>query len=218
MYASLPSSDAITSWGSWPAGTRATTCKLSGSTMASVSSLFSSTSSAGGEGICAETRIATSSIIPRQPVSSLELLIHFMFAPCSCSKHGKAAVRNLARLYYLSRSTLKFLLFSESRTRSRFNRGDLDAAAGLFAKDCRNHGRQVGSTSEKEMKRARFRNRNLELFSNANRRWPRWLTRPRRVETGELPDCGSPSGLARACRPHWPLRAPCAGVRRFLPF
>ena len=49
--------------------------------MASVSSLFSSTSSAGGEGICAETRIATSSIIPRQPVSSLELLIHFMFAP-----------------------------------------------------------------------------------------------------------------------------------------
>src|SRR5207249_11662637 len=111
----------------------------------------------------------------------------------SCSKHGKAAVRNLARLYYLSRSTLKFLLFSESRRRSRFNRADLDAAAGLFAKDCRNHGRQVGPTSEKEMRRARFRNRNLELFSNANRRWPRWLTRPRRVETGELPDCGSPS-------------------------
>src|SRR6266404_677798 len=52
MYASLPSGEDSTSWGSGPADTRPTILSVAGSTIASVLSLFSRTSRAG-EGVCA---------------------------------------------------------------------------------------------------------------------------------------------------------------------
>src|SRR5882757_3216194 len=60
MYATLPSVDATISCGSVPAGTRATTLMLAGSTIAIVLSLFSSTSNAG-DGVCANVDAAPAS-------------------------------------------------------------------------------------------------------------------------------------------------------------
>src|SRR5579863_914470 len=53
MYATRPSVDATISCGSVPAGTRATTFMLAGSTIAIALSLFSRTSNAG-DGVCAD--------------------------------------------------------------------------------------------------------------------------------------------------------------------
>src|SRR6267378_8060142 len=83
MYASLPSADATISWGSGPAGTRATICKVAGSTIASELSLFSSTSNAG-EGVCAAVKFAASRKTPNAPVRQIELrpeFIHRLIIP-----------------------------------------------------------------------------------------------------------------------------------------
>src|SRR6266481_4737685 len=56
MYASLPSDEDSTSWGSGPAGTRPTILRDAGSTIASVLSPFSRMSRAVG-GVCAVTQV-----------------------------------------------------------------------------------------------------------------------------------------------------------------
>src|SRR6267378_3485278 len=72
MYASFPSADATISWGSGPAGTRATICKFAGSTMISELSLFSSTSNAG-EGVCAMVKFAANRKTLNAPAAQIDL-------------------------------------------------------------------------------------------------------------------------------------------------
>src|SRR6267378_6035622 len=77
MYASLPSGEDSTSWGSGPAGTRPTILSVAGSTIASILSAFSKTSKAG-EGVCATAkpiaRKQKSATVPRRD-RNLELLL-----------------------------------------------------------------------------------------------------------------------------------------------
>src|ERR1700722_13724205 len=77
MKASLPSSDATISCGSGPAGMRARTCKVEGSTMATVLSLFASTRSANDDS-CADAPLARTEAAIRHPTILTRLFFFFM--------------------------------------------------------------------------------------------------------------------------------------------
>src|ERR1700674_3873895 len=68
MYASLPSGEDSTSWGSGPAATRPTILRDAGSTIASVLASFSRMSKAG-EGVCASTQVVTTKNAGRKRLS-----------------------------------------------------------------------------------------------------------------------------------------------------
>src|ERR1700730_5844530 len=82
MYASLPSGEDSTSWGSGPAGTRPTILSVAGSTIASVLSAFSRTSRAG-DVVCAPTQRVVMKSAKNRKLSLLkpEIIIDLISTP-----------------------------------------------------------------------------------------------------------------------------------------
>src|SRR6266581_7070975 len=115
MEATWPSADVTISWGSGPAGTRATIRKFAGSTMANELSLFSSTSNAG-EGVCAAVKFAPSRRTPSTAVRQIELRADFI----ECTVIFPSAWTNGSSKYYtLVARPFLFTLSLEGRSRSR---------------------------------------------------------------------------------------------------